>query len=570
VRNSFRTERPARTRFQRLSALLLFATFHAAPLARAAETPGAEAVVIYNTAVPESREVAQHYAERRGVPAPQVIGLDLPTSETLSRAEFENRLQKPLVAALTERELLKLRDEIRPASETSPGRVVQIVTEARARTLVLCYGVPLRVAPDPTLSEPGALVLPEPLRNNQAAVDAELTALPLLLAGQLRAGPIPNPWFGVTNAALLTPPAGVFVVGRLDGPTAALARALVDRAMEAEENGLWGRGYFDLRATTEPAYLNGDRWISNAWAAVKSYGYDSYLDAGPATIPAGFPLSQVAFYAGWYDANASGPFAAPQVEFMPGAVAYHLHSFSAATLRSTNQNWVGPLVARGVTATFGMVAEPYLDGTPDIGAAYARLLYFGFSWGEAAIAAQRMLSWQLTVVGDPLYRPFRLNALERAKLLAARANPRIDWALAVLYNRKRDTTGDLTGAIRELSAEPRLRLSSILQEKLADFQTAAGAHAEAAESYHRASRLLTSVQQRRRLLWRTAEAFEAAGKRDDAYDAYRQYARDVDPPADPALLYERLMALARALGKDSDVRRWTRELDRLQPPPPPR
>ncbi len=45
--------------------------------------------------------------------------------------------------------------------------------------------------------------------------------------------------------------------------------------------------------------------------------------------------------------NASGPFTLPKVEFMPGAFAYHLHSFSAFTIRSTTRNWCGPLLAKG-------------------------------------------------------------------------------------------------------------------------------------------------------------------------------------------------------------------------------
>ncbi len=53
-------------------------------------------------------------------------------------------------------------------------------------------------------------------------------------------------------------------------------------------------------------------------------------------------MSHIAIYAGWYDGDVSGPFAAPKVEFMPGAFAYHLHSFSADTLRSTTQQLVRP------------------------------------------------------------------------------------------------------------------------------------------------------------------------------------------------------------------------------------
>ena len=48
---------------------------------------------------------------------------------------------------------------------------------------------------------------------------------------------------------------------------------------------------------------------------------------------------------------------------MAGAVALHIHSFSAPTLRSDSAGWCGPFVARGVTATVGNVFEPYLDLT---------------------------------------------------------------------------------------------------------------------------------------------------------------------------------------------------------------
>jgi hypothetical protein len=42
-----------------------------------------------------------------------------------------------------------------------------------------------------------------------------------------------------------------------------MARALVDRALEAEETGL-GAAATDLRAAEGPAYQRGDLWISNA------------------------------------------------------------------------------------------------------------------------------------------------------------------------------------------------------------------------------------------------------------------------------------------------------------------
>lgn len=536
-----------------------------APSAPPPQTRGGEVVVLFNSVLPESRAVAEYYAERRAVPTNRLVGLEMPTNEVMSRADFDAKIAKPLVSTLVHRELLQIRDELRPATADQAGQVLQIISAAKVRSLAVCYGVPLRILEDADHKEPQAEALAEGLRRNEAAVDAELTALPLLLAGQPIVGPLANPWFGFTNGSQLNPAKGVFAVGRLDGPTPALARALVDRALDAEQNGLLGRGYFDLRGVSEPPYLSGDLWISNAWTAATHYGFDTVLDTKPATFGPGFPLSHVALYAGWYETSANGPFALPQVEFMPGAIAYHLHSFSAATLRSTDLHWAGPLIARGVTATMGMVAEPFLDGTPDIGLAFARLMYGGFTWGEAAIVSQKMLSWQLAVVGDPLYRPFPMNALDRAKDLLARNNGRVDWALGILYNRKRLVTRDLKKIIPDLHKEQRLAFSPILQEKLGDFLRDQGDHASALKEYRRALGGLLSPQQRKRLLWDAAEASQAINQKREAYDFYLELARSTNtPPPEPLLLYDRLNSLAAALEDKAGVEQWSAELSRAR------
>lgn len=553
-----------------LAALVLFAppSTPAAQGDKAPEAPpdtrGESVAVIYNTAFKGSKDVAEYYAKRRGVPDDQVFGFKLPTAETIARSEYEKKLERPLVEALTARDLITVRDTIRPATETSPGRVLEVITHAKVRHLVVCYGVPVRTTNDIHTVEPEAQNLPEPLRRAHASIDAELTALPLLLAGQPRTGPLGNPGYGTTNKAALQPTAGLFVVGRLDGPTPEMARALVDRALEAEEFGLWGRGYFDIRSIASGAYLPGDQWISNAWVAVSRYGFDTHLDTHPATLPEGFPLSHVAFYAGWYEGNVNGPFTQPTVEFMPGAIAYHLHSFSAGAIRSTNRTWVGPLIAKGVTATMGCVTEPYLDGTPDIGVCFARLLFSGFTWGEAALASQRMLSWQTTVIGDPLYHPYRLNALERLKDLAARGQGRVDWPMVVLYNRRRELSRNLTETLQGLQEEPRIKISAVLREKLADFQREAGLHEQAALSYRDAAGLLASPQQRKRLLWNAAEAFSAANRPEDAYATFVRFHGEVPQPPDRALLLERLRTLATALHLDQEAADWSAELSRLR------
>ncbi len=214
------------------------------------------------------------------------------------------------------------------------------------------------------------------MRRDEAAVDSELALLPLIEEKLPLAGPLRNPVYTTTNARdRCIPTNGVLLVTRLDGPTPAIARGLVDKALQAEADGLWGRAYFDLRNITEPGYKQGDDWIRGAAEICRRMGFETMVDENPGTFPAAFPMSQIAIYIGWYDGNVSGPFTQPAVEFMPGAFAYHLHSYSAATLRSTNQNWAGPLLAKGATITMGCVDEPYLSGTPDVAVFTARLIY---------------------------------------------------------------------------------------------------------------------------------------------------------------------------------------------------
>jgi hypothetical protein len=113
-------------------------------------------------------------------------------------------------------------------------------------------------------------------------------------------------------------------------------------------------------------------------------------------------------YFGWYAGDLSGPPALPGFQFPAGAIALHIHSYSASSLRSATAGWTAPLVSRGVTATMGNVFEPYLNLThrPDL---LLRALARGASLGEAALYSLPALSWQTVLVGDPLYRPFAVS-----------------------------------------------------------------------------------------------------------------------------------------------------------------
>lgn len=536
-------------------------------LSARASNPGDEVVIVYNTRVPESKAVADYYAARRLVPTNQIFGFALSTNEDMSRLEFRDSLQRPLAQKLKKAKLWQIGQTIVSATTNHPGRVEWKPIQSKIRYALLCYGVPLRIDHDPNLSEVGLENLRPEMRRDEAAVDSELALLPLIEEKLPLAGPLHNPVYTTTNPATLHPTNGVLLVTRLDGPTPEIARGLVDKALQAEADGLWGRAYFDLRNITDPGYKLGDDWIRAASEICLHAGFEAVVDENPGTFPAGFPMSQIALYMGWYDGNASGPFAQPKVEFMPGAFAYHLHSYSAASLRSTNQYWVGPLLAKGATISMGSVAEPYLSGTPDVGVFSARLIFLGFTFGQAAYAAQQTLSWQTTVVGDPLYRPFGKNPDQLYKELAARNSKLVEWSFLRLVNINLVAGRPVAELVALLEQLEETKRSAVLTEKLADLYTAQGKPSSAVYTYRLALQLDPSPQQRIRLLLTLGEKLLALDRTQEAYEDYQELLQEFPDYPDKLAICRKLLALAQKLDKKADAAGYEAEVNRLAPPP---
>ncbi|MBL6764642.1 MAG: TIGR03790 family protein [Verrucomicrobiae bacterium] len=472
---------------------------------------GASVVVVYNTREKDSEGVARHYAARRIVPKQNLIGLALPPTEEITRAEFITLLQRPLLAEMEKRKLFTFED----------GRV----TDSQIRYLTLCYGVPLKIKRDVGLIEQNTDQLPEPLRKkNEASVDSELSWLPRSKGHVPLNGAIANVFYGTSNLFNFHSTNGVLMVGRLDGPTPVLAKRLVDFAISAETNGFWGNAYIDLRGITEGEYARGDSWLRAAATAAKSYGMDTIIDEREATFPTGFPLGHAGFYAGWYSEFVTGPFAEKTAEFTTGAVAYHLHSFSANTVRDENRNWVGPLVAQGATAVLGSVYEPFLAGTPDIGVFADRLLNHGYSLGEAAYAAERSISWMSTVVGDPMYRPCgRHPRLLHEDLTARGRTADLEWSNLRVVNLNLMKGTAPTNMINYLAAVPGVRESSLMLEKIGDLYDLSSQDENAARAWAMALQQRQSTQQHKRLILKTADRLVKLGRKDEAKKLYQLF-----------------------------------------------
>ena len=521
-----------------------------------AGNPGDEVVVVYNSRLPESKEIADYYAAKRQVPTNQIFGLDLPTGEVMSRGEYESALQLPLAHAIKTNKLWHFETQVVPATNQQPSKVVWRIDQSKIRYAVLCYGVPVRISHDPTYQDEGGEKLRPEMRRNEAAVDSELALLPLINEKVPLNGPLRNPFYGATNEAMLHPTNGLLLVTRLDGPSAQIAHGLVDKALQGEADGLWGRTYFDLRNTTDPAYKMGDEWIRNSAEVCRRLGFDTIVDENPGTFPASFPMSQIAVYVGWYDANVSGPFTRPDVEFMPGAFAYHLHSYSAHPLRSSTQAWVGPLLAKGATITMGCVEEPYLAGTPDLTVFTARLCVYGMSFGQAAYACQSVLSWQTTVVGDPLYRPFGINPDVLKDQLLQRNSKLIDWYFLRLLNVNLVAGKSIAEAVTVLEDFDRTKISAVLTEKLADLYSAQGKPASAAHAYEKALKLDPTPQQRIRIMLELAERFTSTDQSAEAYGVYQKFLQECPDYPDKAAIYKRLLPLAEKLQKTDDAQTY--------------
>src|ERR1700731_2848457 len=62
-----------------------------------AEVPLARAtIVIYNTALPDSAELAKFYAQQRGIATDHVIGLLCSVEEEISREQYDEKIATPL------------------------------------------------------------------------------------------------------------------------------------------------------------------------------------------------------------------------------------------------------------------------------------------------------------------------------------------------------------------------------------------------------------------------------------------------------------------------------------------
>jgi uncharacterized protein (TIGR03790 family) len=202
------------------------------------------------------------------------------------------------------------------------------------------------------------------------------------------------------------------MVARLDAPTLLLAKGLVDTAIKVENEGLRGKVYLDSRGIAKledgnqipGSYGDYDRsLLITAKGIDEQTELEVVLDTSPQLFQQG-ACPEAALYCGWYSlAKYVDAF-----DWKPGAVAYHLASGEAQTLRDPgSQAWCKKLIEDGVCATIGPVYEPYLGSFARPNEFFSLLLRGEMTLAECYAATNPYNSWMMTLIGDPLYRPFK-------------------------------------------------------------------------------------------------------------------------------------------------------------------
>ena len=214
--------------------------FHVLPVVEAA--PRDDVLVVVNDNSIDSTQLGAYYAQRRDIDPANIVHVSVPDSYFISWSDFR-RLRDQLIHFM----------QVNTLDNTGPAPVVctdgeppyycqaamdQLRAHTRIRYLVTTRGVPTRMTVDgSTLYAPAG---PTSVDNylKYWLINYFPDDVPLKFTERERA-------FGDGHGQRMVDPAidRELIVGRIDGLNLASARALVDRALAAEQQGIYGTWY---------------------------------------------------------------------------------------------------------------------------------------------------------------------------------------------------------------------------------------------------------------------------------------------------------------------------------------
>ena len=204
------------------------------------------------------------------------------------------------------------------------------------------------------------------------------------------------------------------MVSRLEGPTVAHSKRLIDDAIATEAAGLGGKVYLDARGIPGPSepisrgsYGEYDQAIRDLASLLEEHTEKTVVLNDEKELFQDGQCPDTGLYCGWYSLGKY----VDAFEFVRGAVGYHIASSEATTLRSPDsQVWCKRMLEDGICATLGPVHEPYLSAFPRPDEFFIALLSGKYSLAECYYRTKPFNSWVMILVGDPLYNPFRTGS----------------------------------------------------------------------------------------------------------------------------------------------------------------
>ena len=384
-----------------------------------------EVLVLINKDVAASNNLAEYYMKKRKIPQENFLKITITDNESCTREDFVSQVVFPV------------RQHIRDKDKS--GQI---------RCLLLMYGLPIKINP-PKITPENKKALKKykaekaellvqlknltdsskesaslnrkirviknqisliTMKNQSASFDSEL-ALVLKEDYPLENWQ-PNPFFyGYRSKEMEKKREGVLLVSRLDGPSEKIVKRMIDDSIEAEKSGLKGTAYLDARwpmpkveKEIKNAYRKYDYSIHKTAEKLKKSGLLPVIINDKQELFQQGECPNAALYCGWYSLGQY----VDAFEWQPGSVGYHIASSECTTLKRKNSKvWCKMMLENGVAATIGPVREPYLNAFPVPEIFFDFLLDGYWSLAECYALSQPFWSWQMVLIGDPLYRPFK-------------------------------------------------------------------------------------------------------------------------------------------------------------------
>ena len=301
-------------------------------------------------------------------------------------------------------------DAIRRREHTVQNAKARLELLAKTGGLALVSGYARQQAGIKSPSK-GARRKTGPLEQAGASVDSELALLwwPQYPAKGMKSNPLHWRMAAVLKRKKVPP---TLMTARIDGPAAACAKRIIADSVAVEKVGLKGVFYIDAGLIPRFAkgkskgYLAYDNRLRALHSFVSTHtSMKIVMDTGPTLFKPG-TCPDAALYAGWYSLKKY----VPAFKWNRGAVGWHTASFEAASLRNPNSHqWCPQMLRNGVAATVGPVAEPLLYAFPAPEEFYPLLLTGKYTIAECYWRTTTTASWQMMLIADPLYNPFKAN-----------------------------------------------------------------------------------------------------------------------------------------------------------------